>query len=65
MTIYLARRGIKGLREGKIIADRAGNYATGKEAVSIARIYLFFAALCLAGTILLFIGAIALIVRIW
>jgi len=32
MTIYLARRGFKGLREKKMVCDRAGNFATGKDA---------------------------------
>jgi hypothetical protein len=65
ITVYLTRRGIKGLRDKKMIADRAGNFATGKDAVSIAKIYLFLAALCLVLTIMFLIGAIALIVRIW
>jgi hypothetical protein len=60
-TIYLARRGFKGLREKKMIADQEGDFATGKDAVSVAGIYLFFAALCFICTIMFFICAVALI----
>ena len=65
MAIYLSRRGFKGLREKKMLVDRVGNFVAGKNAVSIAKIYLFFAALCLAFTIMLFICAIRLMAHLW
>ena len=47
MTIYLGRRGLKGIREQKIVSERDGRIFTGKEALSVARIYLFFAGILL------------------
>lgn len=44
-AIYLCRRALKGLRDQKMVADR-GTF-TGKDAVSLARVYFFFAAVCI------------------
>jgi hypothetical protein len=61
LTIYLGKRGLRGLREHKIVTDRAGTF-TGKDAVSVARIYLFFAVISLVGLALfLFLLVVKLI----
>jgi len=42
-TFHLTRLGLKGLRDKIIISGRDGKKFTGKEAVNISKIYLFFA----------------------
>jgi hypothetical protein len=58
---HLLRRGVKGVRE-KIVTDRKGNQATGKDAVTVARMYLFFGALSL---ILAIVYLILLVRLLW
>jgi hypothetical protein len=61
-TVYLWRRGLKVLRDQKIVTNR-GTF-TGKDSVSIARIYFFFSAICLISTALFICALIAQIIHV-
>jgi len=62
VTFYLGRRGVTGLKQQKMVADQSGNCVAGKDAVCLARVYLFFAGLSLVCTLfLLFLLALMII----
>jgi hypothetical protein len=62
VTVYLAMRGMKGLRQQKMVGDRSGNCVTGKSAVCLARVYLFYAGLSLVcSAFFLFLLAVRMI----
>lgn len=55
-TFVLLFHGIKGgLIEQKIIGDFAGNYLTGKDALSRGIVFIAFGVICLFGSIILLI----------
>lgn len=62
MSFYLGRRGIKWLRDKKLI-DRENNEITGKDAIAVAKIYIFFSAICLIIAITLLIPMVDLAVH--
>jgi len=61
-TIYLWRRGLRVLRNQKIVTNR-GTF-TGKDSVSIARIYFFFSAICLISTAVVIYTLIAQFIHV-
>jgi len=65
LCFYLGRRGVKGLREEKMVADQQRNEVTGKDAIAVAKIYIFFSGLCLVLTIFFLILLIKLIIFAW
>ena len=61
-TIYLWRRGLRVSRDQKIVTSR-GTF-TGRDAVSIARIYFFFSAICLISSALVIYTLIAQLIHV-
>ena len=60
---HVGKRGMKGLREKKMVVDKLGNEAYGKEAISVARLYLFLAGLSFALAIFFFVIALILVIH--
>ena len=61
--VHIGKRGMRGLREKKMVVDKLGNEVSGTEAVSVARLYLFLAVFSFALAIFFFVIALILVIH--
>jgi small-conductance mechanosensitive channel len=61
LTMHISKLAINGLVEKKMRADRHGNEVHGDKAITLAKIYLVVAGVCMSGALFMLFLIIALI----